>query len=75
MLTYIKIEIDKWFLFTFYKKFKLLFRAVSVKSLVWQVQNRKKCVFHHDDFVYLEMLKFLMIFYWFCVHSPALVLE
>ena len=33
-----KIEIDKWFLFTFYKKkkkLKLLFRAVSVKSLVW----------------------------------------
>ena len=31
-----KIEIDKWFLFTFYKNnLKLVFRAVSVKSLVW----------------------------------------
>ena len=53
------------------KKNKLLFRAVSVKSLV-QIE---KCVFHHNDFVYLEMLKLLMIFYWFCIYSPALVLE
>ena len=40
-----KLEIDKWFLFTFYKKIKLLFRVVSVKSLVWYVQNRENVSF------------------------------
>ena len=61
MLTYIKklkLINDFYSHFT-KKKNELLFRTVSVKSLV-QIE---KCVFHHNDFVYLEMLKFLMIFY------------
>ena len=29
----------------------------------------RKCVFHHDDFVYLEMLKFFFFFFFFFAFS------
>ena len=63
MLTYIKnLKLITDFIHTLQKKINTLssrfFKILSMISV-----KERKCVFHHDDFVYLQILKFLMIFY------------